>query len=624
MTYTSTKRYKDTYKRFKSVILMALLVSFCFLPIFSVKAYINYAGDFDGSLPSIIEFGTDDFSFERTDAFSIEQWFYIADIHLGNAQVLVSKELPNGKGYALYLSSIDSNQGVVFRLVNTWGTNMLYADVRNTGYGFENWNHIVMTYDGSSDISGIKIYMNGVSKSISFFTNNLTESTITDGKFTIGTVQVAGAEWYGYMDEIRIWNKELTFFEVTALYNIGDGTFNIPDGVEQEALLSTYRLDENGGTDVFDATGTRHGTSVNLSYTTGKVIGEPAEPPPAQLDFAPTITSPTEAQEIFGNTVTAQGECWYSGVDIIDKDTNQRFNEPCHYPIRVVASYYYFQDPIILDYSTSTGRVAGYVEFSTPLGYFAGLIRQDKNDLKIFKYNNDLGIFYDELDYWFGTVDSETIFKFYAVDEPANRTKPIFDYYLLYGFAFEDIPPTIIPDEPITTHLATRDETQLIKGNYYIEFERDFGEHTITAQSMIEHPYIVYSAESNPVNFTLLETLLPPPYSWTEPILWYSEVSKFEQPTLFLSVIFDMAEGTLKPLMSQINKFTEFFNKEQAQQDALNITGAMKTVISYTRLFDNFFGSLPISWALILLMIVYIAKFVIIYTAKAIQTFKPL
>jgi len=605
---------------------MALLVSFCFLPIFNAKAYINYAGDFDGSLPTIVEFGTDDFSFERTDAFSFELWFKIAPIHLGGAQILLVKQLSDAteRGYTFWIDDIDSNQSVRFRIQNN-PNNAIFIQTQQRIYSVTDWNHIVLTYDGSSDASGIHIYTNGIDRTISnIFSNNLTETIINDGTFDVGNHKFPGLPWFGNIDELRVWEKELTFFEVTALYNIGDGTFNIPDGVEQEALLSTYRFDEGTGTDVFDTTGTRHGTSVNLNYTAGKVVGEPAEPPPAQLDFPPTITLPTEAQEIFGNTVTAQGECWYSGIDIIDKDTDQVFSEPCHYSKKHYDYRYYFQDPIILDYSTSTGRIAGYVEFSTPENYFAGLIRQDSNDVKIVKYNNDLGIFYDELDYWFGTVDSETIFKFYAIDEPANRSKPVFDYYLLYGFAFEDIPPTIIPDEPVTTHLATRDETQLIKGTYYIEFERDIGSHTITARSMIEHPYIIYSAESNPVNFILLETTLPPPYTWTEPILWYNEVSKFEQPTLFLDLIFKVSEGTLKPLMSQINKFTEFFNKEQAQQDALNITNAIKTVVSYTRLFDNFFGSLPISWALILLIIVYIAKFVIIYTAKAIQTFKPL
>lgn len=445
--------------------------------------------------------------------------------------------------------------------VYTSGGNILYSppvDIINTGY-----HHIAWVVNGSIQ----QLYYDGI---------KILEGPNTSAlPFTLSKIQIGGGTGtptQAFYDDLFLTLRALTDEEVLSIYTIGE------------------------------------------PYT-----GIFGPPPPEYLRPPPTLTLPIPDQEIVGNFVNVQGTCWHPGVDILNETTNETTLVGCQYSF---PSYYYydFKEDINFEYNPVTGRPGGYVEFTTPPGYFAGLIRQDANDVRIIQYDNDLNYHKSEPIYW---ADAG-VFKFYADAEVESRQNPQFTYSLVYGYQFEDEPQGRIEVEPVTDYLATRGPTQDIKGVFETNLFLDYGEYTITARTSFEFPDLVFTEPTLPVTFTLIESLTPPgTYSWTDPVIWYGEVSRFDQPTAFLSYVFDLGQGTLSPLMSKMDNFTQFFDQAKAQQDALNITEAIKVVISYTKLFDNFFGSFPVSWALILLIIVYVAKFVIIYTAKAIQTFKP-
>lgn len=401
-----------------------------------------------------------------------------------------------------------------------------------------------------------------------------------------------------------------TITSITALRTSGEGSKGVRAKMDDAFLTARALTPEQ----------------INIIYTSPDPYSGSFVAPADYLRPPPTLTLPTPSQEIVGNFVNVQGTCWHPGVEILNETTTEVNNFSCQYPTTIKGYFYYdFKEDINFSYDQETGRPGGYVEFTTPPGHFAGLIRNDANDLKITKYNNDLNYFMSDLEYWFEAGATTTTLKFFAEAEVEGREGPKFYYSLVYGYQFEDQPFNgTIAIEPTTDYFATRGPTQDIKGVFDNDLFLDYGEYTISARTWFEFPGLNFTEPTPPVIFTLIESLTPPPpYSWTDPVVWYGGVSKFDQPTAFLGYIFDLGQGTLSPLMSKMDNFSQFFDTTKAQEDALNITQAIKVVISYTKLFDNFFGSFPVSWALILLIIVYVAKFVIIYTAKAIQTFKP-
>jgi hypothetical protein len=124
---------------------------------------------------------------------------------------------------------VDDNHCITLQ-TNTAGNIALDVDdtVAGSNYGQTGtgilangkWSHIVMTYDGAgaANADRIKLYVNNVATVVNF-TGDIVTTTYTGTE----TVQIGRLEastlLNGVIDEVRIYNRPLTPFEVTLLYN---------------------------------------------------------------------------------------------------------------------------------------------------------------------------------------------------------------------------------------------------------------------------------------------------------------------------------------------------------------------------------------------------------------------
>ena len=109
-------------------------------------------------------------------------------------------------------------------------TNTIYTLSHNIVFSNSTWYHVAVSRKGST---GSKLYINGSlvasdSNTVNplFYANDITP---TIGNLYMGT---NGSKQNGYfapnggkIDEVNVWNKELTSTDVTALYNAGAGKF---------------------------------------------------------------------------------------------------------------------------------------------------------------------------------------------------------------------------------------------------------------------------------------------------------------------------------------------------------------------------------------------------------------
>lgn len=178
-----------------------------------------------------------DIDFDKDDSFSLSIWCkpesLSSDIYL-LAKIAAS---PEYEGYKLY---IDSNGAINFLLVHDDSSNdYIHVKTGNSVISAGNVYHVVLTYDGSEAASGVSIYVNGNSETLSTQTDNLTGSTLNAYSLLIGVDYGAAGPFDGIIDQIRIYATEITQGEVIALYLIPSG--NESTSQSMDALIDgTY------------------------------------------------------------------------------------------------------------------------------------------------------------------------------------------------------------------------------------------------------------------------------------------------------------------------------------------------------------------------------------------------
>jgi len=214
--------------------------------------------------------GTDDYvdmgdvlDFERTDAFSISLWF--KRTRTGVSEFLVDKSESSGnyRGYFLLLPNDDNLITFVLRSSNIH-TQRFIVD-GTTAITDTNWHHTVLTYDGSSATSGVKIYLDG-SDDTGAVTGTLSATTVNSNPFQIGA-RNGGNTFSGKIDEVAVFNSELSASDVTAIYNGGE-----PASLTSYSPLAWWRFEEGSGTTATDSgSGGNNGTITNgATYSTDK------------------------------------------------------------------------------------------------------------------------------------------------------------------------------------------------------------------------------------------------------------------------------------------------------------------------------------------------------------------
>ncbi len=181
----------------------------------SVAGKLNNCLLFDG-VNEYVDCG-DIANFERTDPFSIEFWFKTS---IGTTQVICSRiNYTTNQGWQL----ITNNNKIRVYLMGSV-TNRIIVET-NTAINDGSWHHVIVTYDGSSFANGVTIYLDNID------TNTIIQDNLSLTILNTGSCQITGGSgalypFAGNIDEVVIYDKELTHAEVTYRWNSGNGREN--------------------------------------------------------------------------------------------------------------------------------------------------------------------------------------------------------------------------------------------------------------------------------------------------------------------------------------------------------------------------------------------------------------
>jgi hypothetical protein len=185
---------------------------------------VNNCAEFNSTGDYTLAADSDDFSF--TDGvsdlpFSVSFWANFTGYNSGIT------------GGAWFFSKRSDSTNVEWQIMNYQNefsvslfssggnSNILYA-ILSYPPPIGSWHHYAVTYDGSATFAGIKIYIDGVSQTLT----NTSAGTYTGMVNGTQDLNIGSRSWqpsagsfWGKMDETHVWkNRELTAAEVTDIY----------------------------------------------------------------------------------------------------------------------------------------------------------------------------------------------------------------------------------------------------------------------------------------------------------------------------------------------------------------------------------------------------------------------
>ena len=184
--------------------------------------------------------------FERTDAFSYGGWI---KPNKGSGQNAVIAKMDNANQHRGY-DMLAGAAPVSIHLIHQWPGNAIKVTTKKK-LAADQWQHVMMTYDGSSKAAGINIFVNGEKWDWNIEQDGLTETMRTDKTLLIGSRHPA-SRFQGEMDEVQIYDRTLTPEEIkqlSSLAPIGD-LLNIPSEQRtepQSLALKRYFLRQDSG-----------------------------------------------------------------------------------------------------------------------------------------------------------------------------------------------------------------------------------------------------------------------------------------------------------------------------------------------------------------------------------------
>ena len=195
----------------------------------------------DGVDGAYVDFGNVNI-FERTDAFSGSCWINLASS--ASTGMFISKSKNSTiVGYQFYVTA---TRDIIFFIGDFYSNNYLLARTVNP-INASTWYNVAFTYSGSSARTGIKLYVNGVSQSLSYqgptsITGSIVDSSVP---FQISGRDGANLVLDGKIDEVAMFNSELSAPQVASIYNNGT-----PNNILPLNPVSWHRFESlttNGG-----------------------------------------------------------------------------------------------------------------------------------------------------------------------------------------------------------------------------------------------------------------------------------------------------------------------------------------------------------------------------------------
>jgi hypothetical protein len=153
--------------------------------------------------------------FARDEAFSYAAWLRIETNATGAIFARMEDKDDQFRGWDLWLEK----RKPTIHLLHSWPDSAIKVIARKE-LPLEKWNHVCVTYNGSSKAEGVKIYINGELQEVSVEKDSLTNSIRTAAPFKIGQRDTGSLVTNAGLQDLRIYDRALNGDEARGLAEV--------------------------------------------------------------------------------------------------------------------------------------------------------------------------------------------------------------------------------------------------------------------------------------------------------------------------------------------------------------------------------------------------------------------
>lgn len=236
------------------------------------------------NVPTVAEAG----DFERDQAFSLGLWVKLGDDKSG-AVISRMDEGAAHRGWDLWFQ--DGKPGI--HLINKWPEDALKVTSRKA-LDSKKWNHVFITYDGSSKAAGVSVFVNGVIQDVDRDPDKLQNTIKTTAPFKIGQRKNGDHLEKALVQDVRIYSRGLKPEEIATLRDKPRLAYLVSKPAEKrtedeqkavyDSYLNTYDKDYMGVAEAF-ATLEKEERDIKQRGTIAHVMNEKSTAPEAYVLF---------------------------------------------------------------------------------------------------------------------------------------------------------------------------------------------------------------------------------------------------------------------------------------------------------------------------------------------------
>ncbi|HVK57681.1 MAG TPA: DUF1549 domain-containing protein, partial [Candidatus Kapabacteria bacterium] len=226
--------------------------------------------------------------FERDQAFSFGLWIKLGDDKNGAAFSRIDEE-DGFRGWDLWIQ--DGKPGI--HMVSKWPEDALKV-VSRRALEAKKWNHVFITYDGSSKASGVSVYINGAIQDVDRDPDKLKGSIKTKTPFKIGQRKKGEYLENAGIQDVRMYSRALKVEEIAALRDKPRLAYLVSKPAEKrtddeqkavyDSYLNTYDKDYISVAKVY-ATLEKEERDIKQRGTIAHIMNEKETPPEAYVLF---------------------------------------------------------------------------------------------------------------------------------------------------------------------------------------------------------------------------------------------------------------------------------------------------------------------------------------------------